>query len=119
MSVYLTYKIGYYTIQQVQTSSYMATIYSSNERTLVRNKEKEFLALYIQTRAYQTQIAKATQNKKLPKEEVINIIAPGAIEGNRDRESASVIQAAQQSEDNPTKNMNTPEKWWYLIKQGI
>lgn len=80
MSVYLIYLIGYYTVQQFQTSSFMEGMETANSRTLYRNKEKEFLAAYIHTPAYQTQVAKATQNKKLPGEEVINIIKPDEAE---------------------------------------
>ena len=79
-SVYLIYLIGYYTLQQFQTSSFMEGMQIANINTTVRNQQKEFLAQYIHTPAYQTQVAKATQNKKLPGEEVINIIRPDEIE---------------------------------------
>ncbi len=52
----------------------------ANIRTESRNREKEFLASYIRTPAYQSQVVKATQNKKLPGEEVINIIRPDIVE---------------------------------------
>ena len=87
----------------------------ANSRTIERNKEKEFLAQYIHTPAYQTQVAKATQNKKLPGEEAINVIRPDEIEGNRDIDSETVIAQARKKEDDPMKNMTNPEKWWYLI----
>ena len=79
LSVYLIYLIGYYTVQQFQTSSFMEGMQLANSRTIERNKEKEFLAQYIHTPAYQTQVAKATQNKKLPGEEAINVIHPDEI----------------------------------------
>ena len=80
LSVYLIYLIGYYTVQQFQTNSFMEGMQTANLRTTERNTDKEFLAQYIHTPAYQTQVAKATQNKKLPGEEVINIIRPDAVE---------------------------------------
>ncbi len=80
MSVYLIYLIGYYTVQQFQTTSFMEGVQLANIRTESRNKNKEFLANYIRTPAYQSQVVKATQNKKLPGEEVINIIRPDIIE---------------------------------------
>jgi hypothetical protein len=66
LSVYLIYLIGYYTVQQFQTNNFMENMQEANIRTTEANKEKEFLAKYIRTQAYQTQVAKATHNKKLP-----------------------------------------------------
>lgn len=66
MSVYLIYLIGYYMVQQFQTNNFMERMQTANNRTEDRNREKEFLSQYIHTSAYQTQVAKATQNKKLP-----------------------------------------------------
>jgi Glu-tRNA(Gln) amidotransferase subunit E-like FAD-binding protein len=80
VSVYLIYLIGYYTVQQFQTSSFMEGMQTANTRTIARNNDKEFLAVYIRTPAYQSQVAKATQNKKLPGEEVINIIRGDVVE---------------------------------------
>jgi Glu-tRNA(Gln) amidotransferase subunit E-like FAD-binding protein len=80
VSVYLIYLIGYYTVQQFKTSSFMEGMQTANTRTIARNSDKEFLAVYIRTPAYQSQVAKATQNKKLPGEEVINIIRGDVVE---------------------------------------
>jgi hypothetical protein len=74
MSLYLIYLIGFYTVQQFQTNSYLEGMESANTRTQMENRQKEFLASYIQRPAYQTQVAKATRNKKLPGEVVVNII---------------------------------------------
>lgn len=65
-SVYLMYLIGYNTVQQFQTSNFSDTFRDANNVVSDRIKEKEFLASYIHTIAYQTQVAKATHNKKLP-----------------------------------------------------
>lgn len=116
VSVYLIYLIGYYTLQQFQTSSFMEAMQTANTRTVLRNTDKEFLARYIHTPAYQTQVNKATQNKKLPGEEAINIIRPDEVEGNMYRDSATVIAEARRQEDNPMKNMTNPQKWWYLLR---
>lgn len=119
VSIYLIYLIGYYTLQQFQTSSFMESMQAANSRTLSRNREKEFLAVYIHTPAYQSQVAKATQNRKLPGEDVINIIRSDVIEWNRDINSATVIKEARNREDDPMRNMTNPQKWWYLLRTGI
>jgi hypothetical protein len=117
--IYLIYLIGYYKIQDFKTTSYMESMQNANNRTMERNKEKEFLAQYIRTPAYQSQVAKATHNKKLPGEEAINIIKPNEAESNREIDSSAVIAAARRQEEDPTKNMTNPEKWWYLVERGI
>jgi hypothetical protein len=119
MSVYLIYLIGYYTIQQFQTTSFMEGLQNANNRTTESNLEKEFLAQYIRTPAYQTQVAKATHNKKLPGEEAINIIQPDEVDRNKDIDSTIVIAEARKKENDPMKNMNNPQKWWYLISKGL
>ncbi len=119
MSVYLIYLIGYYTIQQFQTTSFMEGLQNANNRTTESNLEKEFLAQYIRTPAYQTQVAKATHNKKLPGEEAINIIQPDEVDSNKDIDSTIVIAEARKKENDPMKNMNNPQKWWYLISKGL
>lgn len=97
----------------------MEGMQNANSRTTERNKEKEFLAEYIRTYAYQSQVAKATHSKKLPGEEAINIIRPNEAESNRDIDSSAVIAAARKQEEDPTKNMTNPQKWWYLVQRGI
>ena len=119
MSVYLIYLIGYYTIQQFQTTSFLEGLESANSETTESNVQKEFLAQYILTPAYQTQVAKATHNKRLPGEEVINIIRPDDANSNKDVDSATVIAAARSKEENPMKNMTNPQKWWYLLKTWL
>ena len=109
------YLIGYYTIQQFQTSSFMEGMQIVNTKTIASNTQKEFLAKYIRTPAYQTQVAKATHNKKLPGEEVINIIQPDQVDSNKEIDSRVVIAEARKKENDPMKNMKNPEKWWYLI----
>ena len=65
-SVYLIYLIGYYTIQQFQTTALMDDMLARNTHLTETNQGKEILATYIRTPAYQTQVAKAMHNKKLP-----------------------------------------------------
>lgn len=119
ISIYLFYLIGFYTLQQSQTSSFMEGIQEANIHITVSNIEKEFLAKYIRTPAYQTQVAKATHNKKLPWEEAINIIQPDEVDNNKDIDSRVIIALARKTENDPMKNMSNPEKWWYLIRKWL
>jgi hypothetical protein len=64
--VYLIYLIGYYKVQEYETDSFTNTLKNQSENVRKRNEEKELLASLIRTPAYETLVAKSTQNKKLP-----------------------------------------------------
>ncbi len=117
--VYLIYLIGYHKVQDFKTTSYVEWLLNANNRTTERNKEKEFIAQYIRTPAYQSQIAKSTHNKKLPGEEAINIIGPNEANSNREVDSSVIIAEARKKDNDPMKNLNNPQKWWFIIQRGI
>lgn len=64
--VYLIYLIGYYKVQEYETDSFTHILKTQSENVEKRNEQKEFLASLIRTPAYETLVAKSTQNKKLP-----------------------------------------------------
>jgi hypothetical protein len=115
--VYLIYLIGYYKIQEYETDSFTVSLEKANEAIATRKVEKEFLAGWIRTPAYATLVAKSTQNKQLPGEEVINLVTEEEVAGNADMDTQKVIATIQENES-PTAKMTNPEKWLYLIKQG-
>lgn len=117
--VYLIYLIGYYKVQEFWTDTFINSVRLSNEKIRLQNEEKKFLASYIRTRAYVSQVAKATQNKKLPGEEVINIVTEEEIKGNAEVDTHDVILRTREEVNDPTKNMTNPEKWWHLVTNGV
>lgn len=64
--LYEIYLIGFYKYQDFQRNTYIESLDRVNSEITKRNTEKEQLNLYIRTKAYQSYVAKATQNKKLP-----------------------------------------------------
>lgn len=64
--LYEFYLIGFYKYQDFQTNSYIESINQANTAIALRNAGKIELNAYIRTKSYQTFVAKATQNKKLP-----------------------------------------------------
>lgn len=64
--LYELYLIGFYKYQDFQINTYVTTLENTNANIEKRNNEKDLLNAYIRTPAYQTLVAKATQNKKLP-----------------------------------------------------
>jgi hypothetical protein len=116
--VYLIYLIGYYKVQEYKTDAFMNSLKKANEQVVARNDDKEFLSNYIRTLAYQTQVAKGTQNKKLPGEEVINLVTEEEVTGNADIDTRTAIITTREAYDSPTKWMTNPEKWWYMVSGG-
>lgn len=92
---------------------------NQSENVAKRNEEKEFLASLIRTPAYKTLVAKSTQNKKLPGEEVVNIVTEEEINGNADIDTRTIITDTIKSQSDPTRDMSNPEKWLYVITRGI
>ncbi len=113
--IYEVYLIGYYEFQQYQTNAYVDTLESINRQITERNENKIELTAYIRTPAYQSFVAKATQNKKLPGEEVTNIVDEANIRANENIDVNEVITTVQKQEASPTKNMSNPEKWKYIF----
>lgn len=113
--LYELYLIGFYKYQDFQINTYVTTLENTNANIEKRNNEKDLLNAYIRTPAYQTLVAKATQNKKLPWEEVINIVEASDIEWNAPIDVRKVIYDVQKKESSPMKDMSNPEKWRYIL----
>lgn len=117
--VYLIYLIGYYKVQEYRTDAFINSIKQTNDTVKDDNAEKLFLASYIRTKAYATQVAKASQNKKLPGEEVINIVTEDEVHGNAEVDTHDVILQTRERANDPTRNMTNLEKWWWVVTNGI
>jgi hypothetical protein len=53
-------------VQEYETDSFTNLLQTQSDNVKKRNTEKELLADIIRTTAYETLVAKSTQNKKLP-----------------------------------------------------
>lgn len=115
--VYLIYLIGYYKIQEYETDSFTTSLKGANQNLENGLKEKEFKSAWIRTPAYATLVAKSTQNKKLPWEEVVNLVTEEEVAGNIDIDTRTVIAEVREDES-PIKKMSNPERWLYLIQWG-
>lgn len=112
---YELYLILYYKYTDYQVNDHIAFLNSENTKLAEIIAEKESYNIYIRTPAYETRIAKASQWKKLPGEEVINIISSDDVKSNALIDVNEQIQTARKSADNPTKWMSNPEKWIYYL----
>ncbi len=106
-------------MQEYETDSFTTLLRAQSDNVARRNEEKEFLASLIRTPAYETLVAKSTQNKKLPGEEVINIVTEEEINGNADIDTRAIISDTTKARNDPTRDMSNPQKWLYVIMRGI
>lgn len=106
-------------MQEYETDRFTDILTTQSEKAEKRNQEKEILASLIRTSAYESLVAKSTQNKKLPWEEVVNIVTEDEINGNADIDTRTIISDTTKMQNDPTRNMSNPEKWLYVIRMGI
>jgi hypothetical protein len=114
--IYEVYLVGYYEFQQYQTNAYVESLEKMNREIAERNESKQKLTAYIRTPAYQSFVAKATQNKKLPGEEVTNIVDEENFRSNVDMNVNEIINTVQKEEASPMRDMSNPEKWEYMLR---
>lgn len=112
--MYEVYLIGYYEFQQYQTNTYVDSLEEINLQITQRNEYKQELTAYIRTSAYQSFVAKATQNKKLPGEEVTNIVDEENLKANENIDVNEIITSIQKESASPTKSLSNPDKWKYI-----
>lgn len=118
--VYMVYLIVKFHFEQFKIDQYMMSVQEQNREIEIRNKRKENTEKYIQTNAYLSQVAKATQNRILPGEVLINIVEKADIDGNADIDSQEIFaNTEEKSKIDPTANMTNLQKWQYLFKNGI
>jgi hypothetical protein len=113
--IYEVYLVVYYEYEQYQTNSYVSSLENINSKIAERNEKKQELTLYIRTNAYQSYVAKATQNKKLPSEEVTNIVDESSIKANENIDVNEILSTTKAQIQSPTRNMSNPEKWQYIF----
>lgn len=116
--IYLLYQIIAFKVDQFRTDNFTSTIIAKNDELDKRIKSKEATEQYVYTNAYKTQVAKATQNKNMPGEEIINVISKEDLDGNKQIDSQAVFaEANKKIQVDPTLKMSNPEKWQYLFQK--
>lgn len=113
--VYELYLIWYYKYQDLQVWAYMSQLEAKNTEIKNRIEAKKAYYAYIRTEAYITRMAKANLGKKLPGENVINIVSEEDAAQNADINTINQINNAEKQESSPTRRMSNPEKWMYYL----
>lgn len=117
--LYLLYLIIRFHLSQFQIDNFTQKIITHNKEIETRNSIKEQTERYIRTPAYISQTAKTMQNKKMPWEEVINIIKQEDIDGNTNIDSQEVFAKIKSEQEDPTLKMSNIEKWKHLFRSWL
>lgn len=116
--IYLLYQIIVFKIDQFRTDSFTENIITKNNELNNRIDLKESTEKYVSTNAYRTQVAKATQNKNMPWEEIINVISEEDMKRSIEVNTQEVLtEASRNTPVDPTLKMSNPEKWHYLFQK--
>lgn len=116
--IYLVYQIIVFKVDQFRTDSFTDTIVAKNKELDHRIALKENTEKYISTNAYRTQVAKATQNKNMPGEEIINVISEEDMKRSIEvKPEETYAEASKTATLDPTAKMSNPEKWQYLFEK--
>lgn len=115
----LIYKIIVFQIQKFQVENFSDALVKQNLEIAERTALKENLEKYISTNAYRTQVAKASQNKSMPGETVINVVSQEDVNGNADLDTQDIYAENSAKREDPTAKMSNPERWQYLFQNGL
>lgn len=113
--VYEVYLVVLYKYKDFQINSYLSYITIENKKVEESiEKKKEHLA-YVKTNAFLDKVAKTSQNKKNPWEEVIILVTNEEVEEYKriDTNKQMIVWAKQ--EISKTYGMTNGEKWVYYI----
>lgn len=116
---YLFYRIVSFQVENFQTDNFSNAIKKQNAEILARTQTKENFEKYISTNAYRTLVAKSSQNKNLPGETIINVVSKEDLAGNANLDTQDVIANIEKKKDDPTLTMSNPDRWKYLLQNGV
>lgn len=113
--VYEIYLVVLYKYKDFQINSYLSYITADNGKIEGSiEKKKEHLA-YVKTNAFLDKIAKTSQNKKNPGEEVIVLVTDEEVEEYKRIDTNKQMIGGARQEISKTLGMTNGEKWVYYI----
>jgi len=113
--VYESYLVVLYKYKDFQINSYLSYITGENEKIEESiEKKKEHLA-YVKTNAFLDKIAKTSQNKKNPGEEVIVLVTDEEVEEYKRIDTSKQMIGGGGQKISKTAGMTNGEKWMYYI----
>lgn len=113
--VYEIYLVVLYKYKDFQINSYLSYITADNGKIEGSiEKKKEHLA-YVKTNAFLDKIAKTSQNRKNPGEEVIVLVTDEEVEEYKRIDTNKQMIGGIRQEASKTIGMTNGEKWVYYI----
>lgn len=112
--VYELFLILLYLYRDVEINGYMARLSQENEKLSVQIDTSKATLGSIRTNAYADRVAKTSQNKKNPKEEVIFLVSKDEFDTYRHPSTLDDVVRNTRT-PSPTAGMTNPEKWAYYL----
>lgn len=113
--VYEVYLVVLYKYKDFQINSYISYITGENTKIEQSIEEKKDHLAYVKTNAFLDRVAKASQNKKNPGEELIVLVTPEEVEEYKKIDTNKQIIGEVQTMHSKTYGMTNQEKWIFYI----
>ena len=114
--VYLIYLIVCYKYQDFQVNSYIQQLTADNQKLNQTIEDKRDYLAYINTNAFLDKVAKSSQNRQNPGEDVVFLVSKEDMETYKKIDVEQQMLAPKSSDlISPTQGMSNPEKWVYSV----
>ena len=114
--VYEVYLIVLYKYKDFQINSYITQVVQDNTQIDADIQSKKDYLAYVQTNAFLDYMAKSSQNKKNPSEDVTFFVSPEQVDEYKKIDtSKQIIGDAGAEVRSKTYGMTNPERWVYAI----
>lgn len=113
--IYEVYLIVLYKYKDFQINSYLSYITSDNGKIEESIEQKKDRLAYVKTNAFLDQVAKTSQNKKNPGEDVVVFVSNEEVEEYKRIDTNKQMIGGVKQEASQTLGMTNQEKWIYYI----
>ncbi len=113
--VYEVYLVVLYKYKDFQINSYLSYIVTENGKIEESIEQKKERLAYVKTNAFLDKIAKTSQNKKNPGEEVVVLVTDEEVEEYKRIDTSKQMILWSRQEVSKTLGMTNQEKWIYYI----
>ena len=114
MVVYLIYLIVLYKYRDFQVNSYIDSLLGENTKLEQTIEEKKDYLAHINTNAFLDKVAKTSQNRKNPGEDVVFLVSKDDVEAYKKIDVEKQMMGNDKTVS-PTQGMSNYEKWIYFI----
>lgn len=113
--IYEVYLVVLYKYRDFQINSYLSYITAENGKTEESIEKKKERLAFVKTNAFLDRVAKTSQNKKNPGEEVVALVTNEEAEEYKRIDTNKQMIGSAKQEVSRTAGMTNQEKWVYYI----